>query len=61
VIATLWEIDDAALSGVFVELHEGLRRGLQPDEALAEAQRAAIRRGLHEADGQWAALVSIQR
>jgi CHAT domain-containing protein len=43
VLASLWKVDDQATAALMAECYQGLRKGLRPDEALAEAQRKAAR------------------
>jgi CHAT domain-containing protein len=45
VVATLWRVDDAKSVELAVAFYRELTSGLGPTEALARAQRAAIRRG----------------
>jgi tetratricopeptide (TPR) repeat protein len=57
VIASLWDIGDEQSTSLLVRLHEGLRRGRPAAEALAMAQRDAIRSGAPA--HAWAAFESI--
>jgi CHAT domain-containing protein len=41
VVASLWNVEDAATTALMVELHRELRRGSEPARALREAQRSA--------------------
>ncbi|MGZ3573252.1 MAG: CHAT domain-containing protein [Gemmatimonadaceae bacterium] len=52
VVATLWRVDDASAVRVADSFYLQLRNGLSPEEALASAQRDAIRR---RGDYTWAA------
>jgi CHAT domain-containing protein len=45
VVGTLWEIEDERAADLVVDLHERLRRGEAPAEALRGAQLAALARG----------------
>lgn len=54
VLATLWDVNDAAVAPIFVDFHERLSAGARPADALRGAQLAAFERG---DNGQsWAAL-----
>lgn len=54
VIATLWDVDDAAVAPVFVDFHRRLNAGTPPAEALRAAQLAALGRG--ESERTWGSL-----
>jgi CHAT domain-containing protein len=45
VLASLWAVPDRTTVELMGTFYEGLRRGLAKDEALRQAQRAAIRKG----------------
>ena len=57
VVATLWDVADNSVSQVFTEFHRGLREGLDPDDALARAQRLAIRDEQLRTQFGWASVV----
>ncbi|HEV2722041.1 MAG TPA: CHAT domain-containing tetratricopeptide repeat protein, partial [Thermoanaerobaculia bacterium] len=42
VVATLWDVKDAAAGNLFTALHKELQRGRRPADALREAQRSLI-------------------
>lgn len=44
VVGTLWDVDDAAVPQIAVDLHRGLASGMTTAAALRDAQIAAIRR-----------------
>lgn len=54
VVATLWDVDDAAVAPVFVDFHRRLIAGTPPAEALRAAQLAALGRG--ESERTWGSL-----
>jgi CHAT domain-containing protein/tetratricopeptide (TPR) repeat protein len=45
VVATLWDVDDAATARLSVAAHRAMQQGLSPAESVASVQREAIRRG----------------
>jgi CHAT domain-containing protein len=60
VLASLWEVGDRSAADLMVRFYAGLRRGLTKDEALRQAQLAALRSGAHpfhwaafELHGDW--------
>jgi len=55
VVATLWELDDAASSALFAGFYERLATGATVEEALSDAQRMRIRAGAPAA--AWAGVV----
>jgi CHAT domain len=57
VVATLWEIDDAASSALFAGFYSRLAEGATVEEALADAQRMRIRAGAP--DAAWAGVVVL--
>jgi CHAT domain-containing protein len=59
IVSTLWDINDDSASGLVVAFHRGLRNGLEPADALRQAQMAALRseEGHRRAAGTWAAFV----
>ena len=46
VIATLWTVDDQLSAPFFVRLHERLRAGMRPADALRQTQIESIQRGV---------------
>jgi CHAT domain-containing protein len=56
IVGTLWDVPDDGV-GVFVELHRGLLGGMAAADALAAAQRRAIRSGVPV--GLWGAITAI--
>ena len=59
VIGTRWPISDQHLSSFFVALHEQLRAGLAPAEALRQAQLRAVREPIARQGTDWASVVVI--
>lgn len=59
IVSTLWDIADDGATDVVVAFHRGLRDGVEPAEALRDAQKAALRSkpGPRGAAGAWAAFV----
>jgi len=57
VVATLWEIDDAASSALFAGFYRRLAEGATVEEALSDAQRMRIRAGAP--DAAWAGVVVL--
>jgi CHAT domain-containing protein/tetratricopeptide (TPR) repeat protein len=53
VVATLWDVDDAAAARLSVAAHQAMQKGLSPAESVASVQRDAIQRG--DALRDWAA------
>lgn len=45
VVSSLWEVDDSLSAELLVAFHSGIRSGLEPIEALQQAQRTAIENG----------------
>jgi CHAT domain-containing protein len=43
IVSTLWDIADEGAAGLVVAFHRGLRDGLEPAEALRQAQAEALR------------------
>lgn len=56
VLVTLWPIADESLTGLMVELHQGLLDGLAASEALRRAQIRAAHQEAADATNDWAAL-----
>src|SRR6185436_19664680 len=58
VVATLWDLDDAAAQQTMIAFHRGLHDGLTPANALRDAQITAIRSSSPElrALKSWAAI-----
>ncbi|MEO6409547.1 MAG: CHAT domain-containing protein [Burkholderiaceae bacterium] len=54
---TLWAIDDDVSAKLMAEVMQGVRAGLPPSRALAQAQRKWIARGLGVPARTWAGLV----
>jgi CHAT domain-containing protein len=57
VVGTLWDVEDRETSHMFIGLHERMRAGRAPEEAVADVQRSLIRRG--EPGATWAAVVVV--
>jgi CHAT domain-containing protein len=57
VVATLWQIDDAASAQFFPRIHRDLARGVAAATAVRQAQIESIRRG--ESPALWAAVQCI--
>ncbi|HVT46104.1 MAG TPA: CHAT domain-containing protein, partial [Thermoanaerobaculia bacterium] len=57
VIATLWKIDDEASKAFFTRLHEHLRGGTRPAQALRATQVEFMKRGA--SPSIWAAVQCI--
>jgi CHAT domain-containing protein len=59
IVSTLWDIADAGAADVMVAFHRRLRDGIEPPEALRQAQQAALRssEGRRGAAEAWAAFV----
>jgi CHAT domain-containing protein len=54
VVATLWDVDDRAVSPLFIDFHRRVASGMRPSDALRAAQRAA--RGRGQPEHVWASL-----
>jgi CHAT domain-containing protein len=62
VVATLWRIDDRSSTVLFEKVHTGWARGLDPAEALREAQLALLDdRNSATGTADWAAAVAVGR
>jgi CHAT domain-containing protein len=62
VVATLWRIDDRSSTVLFEKVHAGWARGLDPAEALREAQLALLDdRNSATGTADWAAAVAVGR
>lgn len=57
VLATLWPVEDNATATLMTEFHRGFAGGAPAADALAQAQRAAIRDPGRAAPFQWAGFV----
>ncbi|MDQ2767935.1 MAG: CHAT domain-containing protein, partial [Gemmatimonadota bacterium] len=57
VLATLWPVEDNATAELMTSFYRDFERGANPADALATAQRAALRDPARAAPFQWAGFV----